>query len=430
LASLPGRSERRKKVNDIRIALLAGLLLLNLLVTAIRAGLLNARYPRLISLGESKNKNVEKTVELFTSRTKTRSTLRVTQSILRFLIAGVALSSFMAGISYGLLLLILVLTAIAIWLMEFIVERRIMREPEKWAVRLTSIANILIQLFFPILALPLHFSRRLESHYFVTITEDELITLVDASQMAGEIEKDEKEMIHSVFQLGDTIAREIMVPRVDMVTLNVKTPIKEAADILLESGFSRVPVYDGQKDNVIGLLYTKDMLKAWRSGNGVGSLRELLRPAKFVPETKKVDELLDEMQAAHIHIAIVVDEFGGIAGLVTLEDIVEEIFGEIQDEYDEGEEEPYEQVGPGEYIFNGRVLLDEINEILGSELPTENADTLGGLIFNLVGHVPAKGETLTEGNVLLTVEELNERRVHKVRVKINPPEEPPATKAE
>jgi putative hemolysin len=215
-----------------------------------------------------------------------------------------------------------------------------------------------------------------------------------------------------------------------MVTLNVKTPIKEAADILLESGFSRVPVYDGQKDNVIGLLYTKDMLKAWRSGNGVGSLRELLRPAKFVPETKKVDELLDEMQAARIHIAIVVDEFGGIAGLVTLEDIVEEIFGEIQDEYDEGEEEPYEQVGPREYIFNGRVLLDEINEILGSELPTENADTLGGLIFNLIGHVPMKGETLTEGNALLTVEELNERRVHKVRVKINPPEEPLPAEAE
>jgi CBS domain containing-hemolysin-like protein len=264
----------------------------------------------------------------------------------------------------------------------------------------------------------------------VTITEDELITLVDASQMAGEIEKDESEMIHSVFQLGDTIAREIMIPRVDMLTLNVKTPVKEAADILLESGFSRVPVYDGQKDNVIGLIYTKDMLKAWRAGNGVGTLRELLRPAKFVPETKKIDELLDEMQAARIHIAIVVDEYGGIAGLVTLEDIIEEIFGEIQDEYDDGEEEPYQEVGPGEYLFNGRVLLDEINEIMGTELPTDNADTLGGLIFNSIGRVPTKGETLTEADVLLTVEELNERRIHKVRAKINAPNDLSPPKAE
>jgi CBS domain containing-hemolysin-like protein len=417
-------------VTDIQIALLIGLILLNLLVTAIRAGLLNARYPRLISLGESENKSVDKTVELFTNRTKSRSTFRVTQTILRFLIAGLALSGFISGISGGRLLLILTSIAIVIWLSEFIVERRIMRDPEVWAVRLTSIANFLIHLLSPILALPLHFSRGLESHYFVTITEDELITLVDASQMAGEIEKDESEMIHSVFQLGDTIARDIMVPRVDMLSLNVKTPVIEAADILLESGFSRVPVYDGQKDNVIGLIYTKDMLKAWRAGNGVGSLRELLRPAKFVPETKKVDELLDEMQAAHIHIAIVVDEFGGIAGLVTLEDIIEEIFGEIQDEYDEEEEEPYELVGPGEYIFNGRVLLDEINEILGSELPTANADTLGGLIFNLIGRVPAKGETLTNANVQLTVEELNERRVHKVRAKLNPPDEAPPSEAE
>jgi CBS domain containing-hemolysin-like protein len=221
-----------------------------------------------------------------------------------------------------------------------------------------------------------------------------------------------------------------MIPRVDMLTLNVKTPVKEAADILLESGYSRVPVYEKQKDHVIGLLYTKDMLKVWRSGNGVDSLRELLRPAKFVPETKKIDELLDEMQAARIHIAIVVDEYGGVAGLVTLEDIIEEIFGEIQDEFDDGEEEPYQEVGPGEYLFNGRVLLDDINEIMGTELPTDNADTLGGLIFNLIGRVPTKGETLTEADVVLTVEELNERRIHKVRAKINAPNDLLPPKAE
>lgn len=417
-------------MNDFQITLLIVLLILDLIVTITRAGLLNARYARLISMQENENKNTEKTIELVTNRAKTRSTLKLTQSILRFLMAGLALSFFLLDLSYTTMLLILVATAIIIWLSEFTVERSALRNPEVWAVRLTPLANFFIVVLSPILALPLRLAERNEATNLVTITEDELITLVDASQMAGEIEKDESEMIHSVFQFGDRIAREIMVPRVDMLTLNVKTPLEKAADKLLESGYSRVPVYEGRKDNVIGLLYTKDMLKVWREGNGVDSLRELLRPAKFVPETKKVDELLDEMQAVRVHIAIVVDEYGGVAGLVTLEDIIEEVFGEIQDEYDIGEEEPFHEVGPGEYIFNGRFLLDELNEIMGTNLPTDNADTLGGLIFNSIGRVPKKGETLTEANVTLTVEELNERRIQKVRAKIEKPTNPPPTEEE
>ncbi len=414
-------------MNDIQITLLIVFLILDLIVTITRAGLLNARYARLISMQENEDRNTEKTVELVTSRAKTRSTLKLTQSILRSLIAGLVLSFFILDLSYTTILLILLVTAITIWLSEFTVERSVLRDPEIWAVRFTPLANFFIVFLSPILALPLRLAKRKEATNLVTITEDELITLVDASQKAGEIEKDESEMIHSVFQFGDRIAREIMIPRVDMLALNVKTPLEKAADILLESGYSRVPIYEGRKDNVIGMLYTKDMLKVWRKGNGIDSLQELLRPAKFVPETKKVDDLLDEMQAAHVHIAIVVDEYGGVAGLVTLEDIIEEVFGDIQDEYDIGEEEPYHEVGPGEYIFNGRFLLDEINEIMGTQLPTDNADTLGGLIFNLIGRVPKKGETLTEANVLLTVEQLNERRIHKVRAKIATPTNlPPA----
>jgi CBS domain containing-hemolysin-like protein len=417
-------------VNDVQIALLIGLFILNFFMTAIRAGLLNARYARLISLRENGNKNADKTIELVTNRAKTHSTLKLTQAINRFLMAGLVLSIYILELSNTIVLLILLITAIVIWLSEFIVERRVLRDPEIWAVRLTPLANFFITLLSPILMLPLYLSKKSEGSNLVTITENELITLVDASQRAGEIEKDESEMIHSVFQFGDTIAREIMIPRVDILTLDVNTPLEKAADALLESGYSRIPVYEGRKDDVIGLLYTKDMLKVWREGNGVDSLHELLRPAKFIPETKKVDELLDEMQAARIHIAIVVDEYGGVAGLVTMEDIIEEIFGEIQDEYDAGEEEPYREVGPGEYLFNGRILLDEINEIMGTQLPTDNADTLGGLIFNRIGRVPTKGETLTEANVLLTVEELNERRIRKVRAKIETPNNPPPTEEE
>jgi CBS domain containing-hemolysin-like protein len=176
-----------------------------------------------------------------------------------------------------------------------------------------------------------------------------------------------------------------------------------------------VPVYENQIDNIIGLLYTKDMLQAWRSGDEITSLRSLLRPAQFIPETKKVDELLDEIQAARVHIAIVVDEYGGVAGLVTLEDIIEEIFGEIEDEYDEGVEELWRQVGPAEYLFDGRTVLEDINEMLDANFPTNEADTIGGLVFARAGQVPEEGDSMDENGVTLTVEELHERRVHLVR---------------
>ncbi|MEJ2759911.1 MAG: hemolysin family protein, partial [Anaerolineales bacterium] len=301
-----------------------------------------------------------------------------------------------------------------LWIIEFTLERLILKDPETWSIRLTPLASVLITLFTPLLYLPLRLSSGSESRNLVTITEDELIHLVDASQRAGEIEKDESEMIHSVFEFGDTMAKEIMVPRVDMLALEVNTPLEEAADKLLESGFSRVPVFENQIDNIIGLLYTKDMLQVWRTGNGITSLRSLLRTARFIPETKKVDELLDEMQAARIHIAIVVDEYGGVAGLVTLEDIIEEIFGEIQDEYDESEEELWQQIGPNEVIFDGRIPLEVVNEMFDTQLPTEEADTIGGLIFARIGSVPAEGDTLEENGITLTVQDLHERRVHRV----------------
>ena len=198
-------------------------------------------------------------------------------------------------------------------------------------------------------------------------------------------------------------------------------PLEQAADTALASGYSRIPVYRDQSDNIIGILYTKDLIKAWRSGGDINSLRQLLRDAYYIPEAKKVDELLDEMQAKRIHIAIVVDEYGGVAGLVTLEDIVEEIFGEIEDEYDD-EEDPFEMLSEDEYIFPGRIPLDTVNEVMDLSLETEDADTLGGLIYTRIGRVPYKGEELTEDGADLTVEQINGRRIHKVRIRRRIPE--------
>ena len=405
-------------MNNTQITLLVVLTIFDLVLTSIRSSLLNVRFPRLVSLSEAGMVRVEKTMELVTKRARTRSTLKLGQALVRFLIAGLVLLNFILpnlGEEFELAVLgYMMLIGLVLWLLEFILERLILTDPENWSIRLTPLASVLITLFSPLLFLPLRLSRSSESRNLVTITEDELIHLVDASQRAGEIEKDESEMIHSVFEFGDTMAKEIMIPRVDMLSLEVNTPLGEAADKLLETGYSRIPVYEEQIDNIIGLLYTKDMLQVWRSGDKITSLRPLLRTARFIPETKKVDELLDEMQAARMHIAIVVDEYGGVAGLVTLEDIIEEIFGEIQDEYDDSEEELWHQVSAHEYLFDGRISLEEINDLFGTSLPTDDADTIGGLIFARIGRVPSEGDTLEENGLILTVEALHERRVHRV----------------
>ena len=411
-------------MNNSQLLILAVFVGVDLLLTAIRSSLLNVRFPRLVSLSENGEPRAELAMELVVRRARTRSTLKLSQALMRFMIAGLILLNFVvpelnSSITWPLLGALL-LIALVIWTLEFILERMILRDPETWSLRFTPIANFLIKLLSPLLYLPLKLFQITESRNLVTITEEELINLVDASQRAGEIEKDESEMIHSVFEFGETMVREIMVPRVDMLALEVNTPLDTAADSLLQSGFSRVPVYEGQIDNIIGMLYTKDMLQAWRGGDEVSSLNSLLRSARFVPETKKVDELLDEMQAARIHISIVVDEYGGVAGLVTLEDIIEEIFGEIQDEYDGSEEELWEEVAPGEYVFDGRTLLVEINEIMEIELPPEDADTIGGLIFARIGSVPEMGDVLDEAGAVFEVVSLQERRVHKVRAVMKP----------
>jgi putative hemolysin len=200
--------------------------------------------------------------------------------------------------------------------------------------------------------------------------------------------------------------------------LDVTTPLDLAVDALLAAGHSRAPVYEDNVDHIIGLLYAKDLLRIWREGNQLESLRSFLRPTYFVPEAIKVDELLREMQKRRIHMAIVVDEYGGISGLVTLEDIVEEVVGEIRDEYDQGEELPYQKIGEGEYILQGRIDLNDFNELLGSQIPKDETDTLGGYIYQRLGRVPAIGNSIQIGNVLLSVEEVVGRQIRKVRAKL------------
>lgn len=257
------------------------------------------------------------------------------------------------------------------------------------------------------------------------VTEEEIKTLVDAGQEDGVIEDEEKEMIYSIFQLGDTSVREVMVPRLDMVALKIDTPLEEVVRTVLDAGHSRIPVYDDNIDHIRGLLYAKDLLKLWGRGGNGDALLHLLRPAYFVPEGKPAMDLLQEMQLKRVHLAIVVDEYGGTAGLVTLEDLIEEIIGEVQDEYDQNEPEPYRQVSEDEYICSARLDLDDLNYLLDIDLPTDENDTLGGYIYSRVGEVPEAGTVIETDQVRLEVLSVDQRRIGEVRVtRLRPQAEP------
>lgn len=259
------------------------------------------------------------------------------------------------------------------------------------------------------------------------LTEEEIKTMVTVGEEAGVIEEEEKEMIHSIFEFGDTVVREVMVPRVDIVAVESKDSLEEVLDVIIKEGHSRIPVYEESIDNIIGIVYARDLLiqlnKIKQSKIKANSqLKKLLRPAYYIPESKRVSELLKELQRKKIHMAIVLDEYGGTAGLVTIEDLLEEIVGEIFDEYDL-EEAMVEPIGEDSYRLDARAYLDEVGEMLGVEFPEEVGDTIGGLVYNLVGHIPATGDKVKFRNLEFTVEKVVGRRILKIVVTRTEPEE-------
>lgn len=265
-------------------------------------------------------------------------------------------------------------------------------------------------------------SEPAEQQESLRLSEEELRVLAN---VVGEkevmLEAEEREMISRIFELGQTTVREVMVPRLDIVALDTDTSLAEALDTIVERGHSRVPVYDESIDNIVGVLYAKDILVYLRDDQPDVDIRDILRDTVFVPESKKLDEFLQDLQQSHIHIAIVVDEYGGTAGLATIEDILEEIVGEIQDEYDA--EEPFiELVSETEAICDARIDLDDLNRTLDLDLPTVEYDTLGGLIYSALGRVPKVSDIVTMDGARIRVMTVNGQRIRKVRIiKEEPP---------
>ena len=311
-------------------------LVLDLIAVAIRTAYLETNYTRLLTMRDGSEQRVNRALPVIQTLPRVRASLNLILVILRFSLAGLVLAfTYTLAVNNQLVAVaVLVLAALLLFWFEWLVERYIMRSPEIWAVRFVPVVRVLIGLLALPVALPMALSGDSNGEGGITssVTEDEFKTMVDAGPEGGFVDEGERRMIQSILRFGDTLAREIMVPRIDMQALDVDTSLPKAVDAFVNTGYSRVPVYEETVDNTLGMLYAKDLLHVLRAGEEIGSLRDLLRPAYFVPEAKKVDKLLDDMQSQLIHIAIVVDEYGGVACLVTFEDIVEVIFGEFQDE--------------------------------------------------------------------------------------------------
>lgn len=247
-------------------------------------------------------------------------------------------------------------------------------------------------------------------------SEEEIKSILDVAESEEVIEAEEREMIHSIFEFGDTVVREVMVPRPDMICVDSSSDAEQVLELALKKGFSRIPVIDENIDDVKGIIYTKDLMKKIRSKAKPKKAAELAREATFVPESKKVSELLREMQRSKTHMVIVVDEYGGTSGLATMEDLLEEIVGEIADEYDR-EEPQIEEIEKDSWRVSARMGIDELNDKLGAALPDSEWDSVGGLVGGILGRVASEGDVIRVDGVEFEVEKTKGRRIEKVLVR-------------
>jgi len=411
------------------------LIVVNALLSASLSALMNVRKPTLRERAEHGERRARRVLTLAEDSTRLLAIRQLVNILLHFAGAAITMLSIDAvfGTEQPLALDVAFLAVGGILMLlfgELLPTAVAAQNADRVAAWLFPLISPLIAILWPVSALLLAISQRLAALFggkqqTSYVTEEEIKTLVDAGQEEGVIEDDEKEMIYSIFQFTDKVVREVMVPRIDIVALPTTATLQQALETVLKHGHSRIPVYDTTIDRVVGVLYAKDLLRGPMDHSRTA--KDIMRPAYFVPESKGASELLEELQRRKVHMAIVIDEYGGTAGIVTIEDLLEEIVGEIQDEYDPDEEAKYQQIGPNEYRVDGGMNLDEFNELLGVELSTEESDTLGGYILSMLGKVPQVGEMVEQDNLRLIVESVAGRRIEWVRaIRLASPPEPPS----
>jgi putative hemolysin len=429
----------------LQLFLIFVLVLINAFFAASEMAVISLNKTKMNYMANDGNKKAKLLVKLLEEPSKFLATIQVGITMAGFLAsasAAVSISEHLAktisslGIPFitsasdeiSLVLVTIILSFITLVLGELLPKRVAMQNAE--GIALFAVKPII---FVSKVALPFIKVLTVSTNFFARIlniksektdeevTEEEIRMMIDVGEENGVLNETEKEMIDGIFEFDNTLAKEIMTPRTNVFSINISTPIEELIDVVLEEQYSRIPVYEEETDNIIGILFMKDIFTVLRKSETENiDIRELLRPVHFVPETKNIDILFRELQKSKNHMAILIDEYGGFSGIVTIEDLIEEVMGNIFDEYDEDYEssEYIQKVDSTTYIANGLVSIDEINETLNVELPSEHYDTIGGLVIDLLGSIPKENEEniVEYENIIFKVEKVNEKRIELVKI--------------
>jgi len=320
------------------------------------------------------------------------------------------------GIATGLMTFVVLIFG------EIVPKTVALRNADRMALTMAPFIDLMASVLQPIIQLLSFISSPFVSLFGAKIPQkgpflsrEEIRVLLAISEKDGAIEEEEREMISSIFEFGSTVAREVITPRPDMVCVEVNEGIDNAVKIMLETGHSRIPVYESTLDNVLGVIHAKELLKVVGTGIDGLTLRDFLRPVLFIPESKKVDELLHQMLAARMHIAVIVDEYGTTTGLITLEDLLEEIVGEIHDEF-EKEEKPFEKIDQNIWMVDAKQSIFDVNKKLGIGIPEGEYDTISGFVFSLLGKVPVVGDVVKYDDLSISVERIHKRRITRIKI--------------
>lgn len=389
-----------------------------------------------------KNKKAELLLEVLEDPTRLIFSMEIIITFSGFLVTAIGtigltryISAFFIkhGVPYNNPLSVIVITfilAFVVLVLGHIYPKRVaIRNAEKTALSLVGPLYVLSKIVAPfsfliniIVDLILKITRQDQDTGEGEFSEDDIMSLLEVGQEEGALKEEGRKMIDSIFKFDDKLAYEIMTPRTDVFCIDINDPAEEYLEELMELRYSRIPVYEDDTDNVIGILHIKDyLIQARKTGFDHVDIRKILRDPYYIPETKNIDSLFFELQSTKNHIAILIDEFGGFSGIVTMEDIIEEIMGDIDDEYDEQETE-IEEIGENEYLISGFAYLSDINEQLGVDLDSDNSETLGGLIMDILGEIPDDNEHVDQDlqldDMIFTILSIKERRIEKVRLKI------------
>lgn len=427
----------------IQLLILLFLILLNAFFAMSEIALITINDNKIKKLAQNGDKKAKKIVKLTSNSSKFLATIQVGVTLSGFLTSASASQSFSGMLSDSLsflpfsssvkngistFIITIILSYFSLVLGELVPKKIAMQKSEQISFKVVGMIQWVATVFRP-------FIRFLSaSTNFIisllgfdplaseqTITEEEILMLVDIGKEKGVIENNEKEMIWNIFNFNSTVATEVMTHRTDMVTIENTSSIKEAARLSNLMGYSRIPVYEEDLDNIIGIIYAKDLLKyIFAEPKNIPKIEDIMRPVMFVPESQKCDELFAEMTASRTQIAIIVDEYGGTEGLVTMEDLLEEIVGNIQDEYD-NERDEITMVSENSFTVEGTASIDEVSEILGVKLPDGDYDTIAGLVVDHLGRIPLEDETpsIIINNITFTVQSTTEHRISKILIEKN-----------